>query len=73
MWDEIRHCFDVLAKDISCLTILLSWNGRVFTAGIDLTDSITFDEKEDMARNAYDFMKRVRLQPLNGFLNQCWI
>eukprot|EP00096_Caligus_rogercresseyi_P001023 TRINITY_DN1160_c0_g2_i4.p1 TRINITY_DN1160_c0_g2~~TRINITY_DN1160_c0_g2_i4.p1 ORF type:complete len:305 (-),score=80.85 TRINITY_DN1160_c0_g2_i4:691-1605(-) len=36
MWCEIRTVFDELGKDPKCRSIVLSGNGRIFTAGIDI-------------------------------------
>ncbi|CAB4067786.1 ECH1 [Lepeophtheirus salmonis] len=36
MWREIRSVFDELGKDPKCRSIVLSGNGRIFTAGIDI-------------------------------------
>ncbi|XP_033735839.1 delta(3,5)-Delta(2,4)-dienoyl-CoA isomerase, mitochondrial-like [Pecten maximus] len=37
-WSEMRTCFQQLNSDSDCRVIVLSGSGRVFTAGLDLTD-----------------------------------
>lgn len=56
LWREIGQCFNDLADDENCRSIILTGSGRLFTAGIDLHDlmSVSKDlvEAEDVARKA---------------------
>ena len=55
MWAEIRDFFAAVADDSKCRAILVSGEGRGFTAGLDLMDAGGLsggdqDEEEDPAR-----------------------
>uniref|UniRef100_A0A023F9K5 Delta(3,5)-Delta(2,4)-dienoyl-CoA isomerase, mitochondrial n=1 Tax=Triatoma infestans TaxID=30076 RepID=A0A023F9K5_TRIIF len=54
MWKEIGECFTSLGDQDDCRVVLLSGNGRLFTAGIDFNSMIslgqTLSEHEDVAR-----------------------
>ena len=39
MWQETKAVFDAASTDANCRCVLLTGNGRVFTAGIDLQQS----------------------------------
>lgn len=56
MWREIGQCFNDLANDENCRSIVLTGSGRLFTAGIDLHDLMSVNkdliEAEDVARKA---------------------
>lgn len=39
MWDETKHVFDAAGTDPECRVVLFSGNGKMFTSGIDLSQS----------------------------------
>ena len=41
MWTELRHFFERVADDITVRVIILTGSGRLFTAGLDLSEPIT--------------------------------
>uniref|UniRef100_A0A6S8FRZ7 Uncharacterized protein n=1 Tax=Aplanochytrium stocchinoi TaxID=215587 RepID=A0A6S8FRZ7_9STRA len=53
MWVEIKECFEWLNKQGDCRAIVLSANGRMFTAGVDLQTfaSIAGEEETDESRS----------------------
>lgn len=59
MWLEIGKCFDDLALDENCRSIVITGAGKLFTAGIDLNDMMSLSseiaEAEDIARKAKIF------------------
>jgi len=54
MWMEIGECFNMLDSNEDCRAVVLSGNGKVFTAGLDFTAMATIGQKlsehEDVAR-----------------------
>lgn len=54
-WRECRECFERLAEDSSYRVVILSGAGRLFTAGLDLTDmgNVLPSSDKDIARNAF--------------------
>lgn len=54
-WRECRECFERLAEDSNYRVVVLSGSGRLFTAGLDLTDvaDILMTPGADVARNAF--------------------
>lgn len=52
-WPEVTRCFKMLSADPECRAIVLSANGRIFTAGLDLTDMPRPKQGDDTARTAY--------------------
>lgn len=56
MWFEIGKCFNDLAHDENCRSIVLSGSGKLFSAGIDLTDMMSLSSEladaDDIARKA---------------------
>ena len=44
MWAEIKAVFDAASSDPDCRCVLLTGNGRLFTAGIDLQQSFVSDD-----------------------------
>jgi len=63
-WGEVKECFQKLSDDPDCRTVVLSGAGRVFTAGLDLTDMSDFfdiiQSEQDVARKAKLFYNKVR-------------
>ena len=43
MWAEIKAAFDAASSDPECRVVVLTGNGRLFTAGIDLQQSFVSD------------------------------
>ncbi|XP_033735841.1 delta(3,5)-Delta(2,4)-dienoyl-CoA isomerase, mitochondrial-like isoform X2 [Pecten maximus] len=61
-WSEMKHCFHQLNSDSDCRVIVLSGAGRVFTAGLDLTDTGSVSAKEsglDTSRKAFAIRKKL--------------
>ncbi|KAF5304615.1 hypothetical protein FQR65_LT07897 [Abscondita terminalis] len=56
MWTELKKCFDELSVDPNCRVVIVSGNGKMFTAGLDfnafLNESQELAEIEDVARKA---------------------
>ncbi|GLV45570.1 Enoyl-CoA hydratase 1 [Carabus blaptoides fortunei] len=56
MWMEVGQCFDDLAVDENCRSVVLTGSGKLFTAGIDLKDMMSLSSEladaEDIARKA---------------------
>lgn len=75
-WREIRECFNALAQDPDCRSIVITGAGKLFTSGLDLTESgIDFHSDEgnqDVARRAFH-LKRKILEYQNSFtaIEQC--
>jgi len=64
LWREISEAFNVLGSDPDCRSIVLSGNGKMFCAGIDLgtlaeMGQVT-SEDGDVARKAIQFYKIIR-------------
>ncbi|XP_063835472.1 delta(3,5)-Delta(2,4)-dienoyl-CoA isomerase, mitochondrial isoform X1 [Ostrinia nubilalis] len=64
MWNEIGQCFKALHKEPECRVIVLSGQGKLFSAGIDLKSLVGYftqaNEIEDPPRRGrflYDWMK----------------
>ena len=51
-WPEVTRCFKMLSADPECRAIVLSANGRIFTAGLDLTDMPRPKQGDDTARTS---------------------
>ena len=51
---EMRECFGAIATDSDCRAVVLSGNGLMFTAGLDLVDSAANlkPSSDDVARSA---------------------
>ncbi|CAH1107148.1 unnamed protein product [Psylliodes chrysocephalus] len=60
---EIKQCFDEINEDENCRAVIISGEGKMFTAGIDLSDFIVtaqkVAEKDDVARKAKVFHKII--------------
>ena len=64
MFSEIGAVFEMLGSDPDCRSIVLSGNGKMFCAGIDLgtlaeMGTVT-QEEGDVARKAMQFYKIIR-------------
>ncbi|CAG9858907.1 unnamed protein product [Phyllotreta striolata] len=63
MWLEIKQCFEQISEDENCRAVVVSGEGKMFTAGIDLSDFVTtaqqVGEKDDVARKAKIFHKLI--------------
>lgn len=64
LWSEIGAVFEMLGSDPDCRSIVLSGNGKMFCAGIDLgtlaeMGTVT-QEEGDVARKAMQFYKIIR-------------
>jgi Delta3,5-Delta2,4-dienoyl-CoA isomerase len=54
-WAEIRDCFSKVSSDVDTRVVLLTGNGRNFTAGLDLADHMSLfsgDDSVDVSRRA---------------------
>jgi Delta3,5-Delta2,4-dienoyl-CoA isomerase len=77
-WDDLRLCFDRAARDNTVRCVVLSANGRAFSAGLDLQDAILSptagnNEKLDPARKSLRFIQSTkRLQDSLSSLEKCW-
>ncbi|KAL0859789.1 hypothetical protein ABMA27_010142 [Loxostege sticticalis] len=67
LWSELKQCFNALHKEPECRVVVLSGQGKLFTAGIDLNSLIEYFSKandiDDPARRArflYDWMKECQ-------------
>lgn len=58
-WDEIRQCFERVADDSDTRTVVISANGRAFTAGLDLSVMQGVGEKRDVGREGYHLRRKV--------------
>ncbi|GFR86620.1 delta(3,5)-Delta(2,4)-dienoyl-CoA isomerase, mitochondrial-like [Elysia marginata] len=62
-WREMVECFNQLAKDEDCRVVILSGAGKVFTAGLDLTDGEIFQSlvmsETDCSRKAFKMAKSI--------------
>ncbi|CAH0546614.1 unnamed protein product [Brassicogethes aeneus] len=62
MWHEIGNCFENLDSDEDCRTIVLSGQGRLFCAGLDLSDTSSLGilmSEVDVARKAKHLLKLI--------------
>lgn len=64
MWMEIGEVFSRLSNDPECRSIVLSGEGKVFTAGIDLSDLVGMAEvvlsDQDIARKCFQMKNIIR-------------
>ncbi|GFS11693.1 delta(3,5)-Delta(2,4)-dienoyl-CoA isomerase, mitochondrial-like [Elysia marginata] len=61
-WREMVECFNQLADDEDCRVVILSGAGKVFTAGLDLTDNDLFQiimSETDCSRKAFKMSKSI--------------
>jgi len=62
MWKELKDCFVEISDDKKCRSIILSGEGGIFTAGLDLKDMpkiFLHNQHEDTARKAWHLRKLV--------------
>eukprot|EP01043_Picozoa_sp_COSAG02_P028613 COSAG02_NODE_1743_length_11100_cov_17.677575_4_plen_200_part_00 len=62
MWEEIKGVFDAASADPDCRCVLLTGNGRLFTAGIDLQQSFVSDDVQNGESSASDAPEIVAQQ-----------
>jgi len=64
MWFEIGKCFNDLSYDSNCRAIVLSANGKHFTAGLYLMDAMKIGQElgnhEDVARKANFLEQKIK-------------
>lgn len=61
MWDEIGQVFEELSDTSDCRSIILSGNGKMFTAGIDLSAFLKLiPQQSDSAHKSLDLLKKVK-------------
>ena len=78
-WDDMRSCFDHAARDNNVRCIVISANGRAFSAGLDIQEAFmsspnaSSGEKVDAARHGLRFIQNTkRLQDSLSSLEKCW-
>ncbi|KAI8049757.1 mitochondrial delta-delta-dienoyl-CoA isomerase [Syncephalis plumigaleata] len=60
LWQDIKDCFTTIAQDVETRAVVLSANGKIFTAGLDLQEAVSMvAESEDAARGAYHLRKKI--------------
>ncbi|XP_078001328.1 delta(3,5)-Delta(2,4)-dienoyl-CoA isomerase, mitochondrial-like [Glandiceps talaboti] len=54
-WREVAECFNTISDDADCRVVVLTAAGRIFTAGLDLTDAFSNNSRTigDNARLAF--------------------
>lgn len=68
-WKECFECFNMLANNSDCRAIVVSGAGKLFTSGLDLTESAGLfvgDGETDTARKAFA-MRRTVMEYQNSF------
>ena len=61
MWDEIGRVFDELSDTSDCRAIILSGNGKMFTAGIDLSAFIqVVPQQPDSAHKSLSLLRTLK-------------
>ncbi|KAL6733420.1 hypothetical protein Aduo_004069 [Ancylostoma duodenale] len=65
IWSEIENVFEKLDGYENCRVIILSGEGKAFSSGLDLKDGgltelITLDEGEDIARKARQIRRKIQ-------------
>jgi delta(3,5)-delta(2,4)-dienoyl-CoA isomerase len=69
-WRECRECFRDIASDTDTRVVVLSANGKAFSAGLDLTDidaqEIMGSDKKDAGRTAFR-VRRMVLEMQDSF------
>lgn len=69
LFREIKECFDKLSENPDCRVIVVSGAGKLFTAGLDLKEAMTWGQKvaeiDDPARKGQFFERTlIRYQVL---------
>ncbi|XP_062996592.1 delta(3,5)-Delta(2,4)-dienoyl-CoA isomerase, mitochondrial [Elgaria multicarinata webbii] len=62
-WREMVECFNKVAQDSECHTVVISGAGKTFTSGIDLMEmgsEILMAQGDDMARKAWNLRRKIR-------------
>lgn len=62
MWEDIKGVFDAASADPNCRCVLLTGNGRLFTAGIDLQESFISDDVQKGKSGASSDAPRIAAQ-----------
>ncbi|XP_041796553.1 delta(3,5)-Delta(2,4)-dienoyl-CoA isomerase, mitochondrial isoform X2 [Chelmon rostratus] len=74
-WSEMVDCFNELAVDPDCRVVVVSGAGRIFTAGIDLTDmasDVLQPEGDDTARVSWNLRKTItKYQETFSVIEKC--
>lgn len=74
MWEEIGLCFEGLGRNQDCRSIVLSANGKHFTAGIDLLDMLATGQQladiEDLARKGKFFEIMIKKYQVSFFFSE---
>lgn len=70
-WKEVRECFVSVAGDFDTLAVVISAQGRAFSAGLDITDmggGNELDFTKDAGRKGYRIRRQVLLtqEPFNA-------
>eukprot|EP01060_Flectonema_neradi_P002711 TRINITY_DN11722_c0_g1_i1.p1 TRINITY_DN11722_c0_g1~~TRINITY_DN11722_c0_g1_i1.p1 ORF type:complete len:273 (+),score=56.15 TRINITY_DN11722_c0_g1_i1:793-1611(+) len=58
-WSEMRDCFRQINADVECRAVVISGNGRLFTAGLDLMDMSLSPKGGDVSRKAWRLRELV--------------
>lgn len=62
-WKDFRECFTRIGNDSRVRAVVISANGRIFTAGLDLKDAAPTElgggEKQDAARKAFHTRREI--------------
>jgi len=74
-WREYREAFQALAEDTSVRCIIVSGQGKFFTAGLDIKDTEVMgikNESDDPARRAFHFRKKIlEMQETFSSMEKC--
>eukprot|EP00742_Colponemidia_sp_Colp-10_P002313 GILJ01002469.1.p1 GENE.GILJ01002469.1~~GILJ01002469.1.p1 ORF type:complete len:276 (+),score=38.91 GILJ01002469.1:58-885(+) len=75
LWTEVGDVFAKLSEDPNCRVIVTSGSGRLFTAGLDLSEAaeaITLSDITDVGRKGYALMKLIKqFQACFTAIEQC--
>ena len=73
MWAELGNCFDELSVTPDCRAVVLSGNGKMFCAGIDLSAFLSVVPKqEDIAHRSLELINTIkRLQDSFTSVEKC--
>ncbi|KAJ8369092.1 hypothetical protein SKAU_G00091200 [Synaphobranchus kaupii] len=74
-WSEMVDCFSQIALDSDCRVVIVSGAGKVFTAGIDLTDmagQLLQPEGDDVARMSWNLRRLIaKYQETFSIIEKC--